>query len=126
MENPIYERLITTLESHFGLGKALASGNGVRFVSARRGKATVYHSMVSAGNRAEIAFEPVSMAKRFGVTEGELRTMIAKWRTQTGRDVSPDAQFNWPRVGLSEAKHVDTLLQDLRQQLESAVGGARS
>jgi hypothetical protein len=126
MESPLYQRLITALECHLGPGKALASGNGVRFVSARRGKATVYHSMVSAGNCAEIAFEPISMAKRFGVTEGELRTMIAKWRTQTGRDISPDAKFNWPRVGLSEAKHVDTLLQDMRQQLESAVGGAHS
>lgn len=100
MENPVYESVVSRLAGLLGPGKALESGSGTRFTSAKRGKVTVYHTNLATGNHAEVAFDPPTMAKRMSMSEREFRSLIADLRGRTGRAVSPDPQFNWPRVGL--------------------------
>lgn len=121
MQNQIFDSLVNRLPVHFGTAQPLASGSGVRFQSAKRGKLTVYHANLAAGNLAEIAFEPVTMARRLSMTERELRALVGDLRSMTGRDVSPDTRFNWPRVGLAEAAHVEALIAALEKYL-MAVG----
>lgn len=108
MQNPVFDSLVDSLSVHFGTGHPLVTG--VRFQSARRGRLSVYHSNVAAGNQAEVAFEPATMAKRLSMSERELRSLVADMRSATGRDVSPDPQFNWPRVGLADAAHVEVVV----------------
>ncbi|WP_298236596.1 hypothetical protein [uncultured Azohydromonas sp.] len=120
MENHLYDMTVDRLSTYFGTAQPLDSGNGARFTSARRGKATVYHANIAPGNRAELAFEPASMAKRLALTEREFRSLVADWRSRTGRDVQPDPQFNWPRVGISEAPHVEAIVADIARCLTPA------
>lgn len=117
MQNPVFDSLVNSLMVHFGTGHPLASGTGVRFQSAKRGKLTVYHSNVAAGNQAEVAFEPATMAKRLSMSERELRSLVGDIRSATGRDVWPDPQFNWPRVGLADAAHVEVVVARIQECL---------
>lgn len=68
-----------------------------------------------------MAFEPVSMARRLSLPEGEIRARVAEFRARTGRDVLPDQQFNWPRVGLADAAHVEAIVT----AIENSFGAAR-
>lgn len=120
MQNQIFDSLVARLGEHFGTGHSHKSGTGVRFKSARRGKLTVYHTNLATGNQAEVAFEPVSMARRLSMSEGEIRALIAEFRARTGRDVSPDPQFNWSRVGFADAAHVEAIVTAIEQSLGAA------
>lgn len=120
MQNQIFDSLVTRLTVHFWTGHPLDGGTGVRFQSAKRGKLTVYHANLATGNQAEVAFEPATMAKRMSMTERELRSLIGEVRSRTGRDVSPDPQFNWPRVGLADAAHVDVVATAIEKNLLAA------
>ncbi len=120
MQNQIFDSLVTRLMVHFGTGHPLDSGTGVRFQSTKRGKLTVYHANLATGNQAEVAFEPATMAKRLSMSERELRSLIGDLRSRTGRDVSPDPQFNWPRVGLAEAAHVEVIVTAIQKSLLAA------
>jgi len=65
MRNSIYDRAVMTLSELLGSSpQDLQSGNGCRFVNSRRGKATVYHSNIAGGNRAEVAFQVESFSER--------------------------------------------------------------
>lgn len=116
MENDIFALLISVLAPRLGRASPLDSGNGARFTSARKGKATVYHSNIAPGNHAEIAFEVESMANALGKSAGEFRSMLTQLRAATGRPIEPNAQFNWPRVGVSSAAHVDLIAQVVTPQ----------
>lgn len=110
MQNAVFDFLVSRLAVHFGTFQPLESDSGVRFLSAKRGKITVYHSNLAVGNQAEIAFEPVTMAKRLSISERDFRSLVGDLRSATGRDVLPNLQFNWPRVGVSEAAHVEAIV----------------
>lgn len=114
MENPVYASAVAALTTLLGTGETLASGNGVRFKSARRGKATIYHSNIALGNQAEIAFEVSSMANRLGMSEGEFRSLVASLRNATGRPVQPNPQYNWPRIGIFDQDHVGSVIATLQ------------
>ncbi len=105
MENDVFDAVVASLSAHLGAPTPHESGTGSRFKSARKGKATVYHSRVASGNRAEIAFEVESMASRLGISQGEFRELVARLQTATARPVDLNAQFMWPRVGLSSSDH---------------------
>lgn len=111
MENPAYESVVSRLAGILGTGKPLESGSGIRFTSAKRGKVTVYHANLATGNQVEVAFDPPTMAKRMSMSEREFRSLIADLRDRTGRAVSPDPQFNWPRVGLASESDVVAVVQ---------------
>jgi len=96
------------------------SETGVRFKSAAKGKATVYHTGVAAGNGAEVAFDVGSMALRFQMSEGEFKTFAADLQTATRRPVEPNTQFNWPRVGLASEAHVALVREAIRERLQRA------
>lgn len=114
MQNEMFDRLVAALSSELGAPKEHESGTGVRFTSARRGKATVYHSGVAPGNQAEIAFEVDSMSQRLGLSASEFRARLADLRKTTGRDVQPNAQYNWPRVGLVSVEQIELVMQQVR------------
>lgn len=120
MQNQVFDALVARLTVYFGTGHPLESGTGVRFQSSKRGKLTVYHTNLAPGNQAEIAFEPGSLAKRLAMTERELRALIGELRSKTGREVSPDPQFNWPRVGLADSEHVEVVVAALASELPAA------
>lgn len=114
MENPIFNSLVAALATELGSPKEHESGTGRRFTSAKKGKATVYHSGIAPGNQAEVAFDVASMAKRLDVSESEFRGRLATLRQQTGREVEPNTQHNWPRVGVASPEHVELLLAEIR------------
>jgi len=120
MQNQIFDALVSKLAIHFGTCHPLNSGTGVRFQSAKRGKLTVYHANLATGNQAEVAFEPATMAKRLAMSERELRSLIGDFRSRTGRDVSPDPQFNWPRAGFANAQDVDAVVAAIEKSLLAA------
>ena len=120
MQNQIFDSLVARLGEHFGTGRPLDNGTGVRFQSVRRGKLTIYHADLATGNQAEVAFEPVSMARRLSISEGEIRALVAEFRARTGRDVWPDPQFNWPRVGFADAAHVEAIVTAIEHSLGAA------
>ena len=120
MQNQIFDSLVTRLTVHFGTGHPLVSGTGVRFQSAKHGKLTIYHANLATGNQAEVAFEPATVAKRLSMSERELRSLIGDFQSRTGRDVSPDPQFNWPRVGLADAEHVEVIVTAIEKCLSAA------
>ena len=119
MQNQVFDALVAGLTVHFGTGHPLDSGTGVRFQLSKRGKLTAYHTNIATGNQAEIAFEPGTVAKRLAMTERELRSLIGELRTKTGRGVSPDPQFNWPRVGLADTRDVELVLAAIENGLQS-------
>ena len=116
MENDVYHALISGLSAQLGAPQGLESGNGARFTSARKGKATVYHRDIASGNRAEMAFHRASMAARLGMSEAEFGTAVEQWRRQTGCPVQINQQHLWPRVGFSSLEQVSTLLRTLWSQ----------
>ena len=120
MQNQVFDLLVMSLTAHFGSGHPLDSGSGIRFQSSKRGKLTVYHTNLATGNQLEAAFEPVTMAKRMSMSEGELRSLVSDFRSRTGRDVLPDSQFNWPRVGFSDAAHVELIVTAIEKSLAAA------
>jgi hypothetical protein len=115
MENDIYTMLVSALAPRLGSASPHTSGTGARFTSARKGKATVYHSDIAAGNHAEVAFEVESMANALGMTAGRFRSLLAQLRAATGRPVEPNPRFNWPRVGVASEADVTLIAHALRQ-----------
>jgi hypothetical protein len=116
MENDVYRALISGLATQLGAAQPLASGNGARFTSPHKGKATVYHREIAPGNRAEIAFHRASMAERLGMSEVEFAATVDQWRLQTARPVQLNQQYLWPRVGFSSVEQVSTFLSMLWNQ----------
>lgn len=116
MENETYLATISGLSALLGGAQSLASGNGARFTSENKGKATVYHKDIAAGNQTEIAFHSASMAHRLGITESECCTLVQTWRQQTGRPVQLNKKYMWPRVGLSSPEQAGALITLLRSR----------
>lgn len=110
MQNRIFDATVRALGPVLGSPEPLASGNGVRFKSEQKGKATVYHSEVSTGNQAEVAFHVDSTAARLRTTTAEFRSLISALRASTGRPVQPNAQYDLPRIGLTTEEHVAELV----------------
>lgn len=119
MENEVFRLLSDALSMHLGTPSPHESQTGARFKAPHKGKATVYHAKIAPGNHAEVAFEPVSMACRLQMTEGELRAFLSDLRIATGRPVLPNPQFDWPRVGVESAAHVALIADFLRQRLQT-------
>jgi hypothetical protein len=118
MVTTIFDSLSRALTEQLGSPSPLDSGNGVRFKSAQKGKATIYHGNIAPGNSAEVAFDVVSMAGRLRMGQEEFRLFVGQLRASTGRPVEPNSQFNWPRVGL--ASEADVVL--IRQALQAKFG----
>lgn len=88
MENEVFRSLASVLAEHLGAPTMHESETGVRFKSAAKGKATVYHTGVAAGNDAEVAFDVESMALRLRMSDDEFRKFAANLRTSTS-DLAP-------------------------------------
>lgn len=116
MENETYRSLFGALSVHLGAPSSHVSGSGVRFKSQLKGKATVYHDNIAPGNQAEVAFDVESMASRLRMTAREFQSFVAQLRASTGRPVESNAQFNWPRVGISTESHVALIDGALHQR----------
>jgi len=114
MQNPTYDALIQELTPLLGAPKDHESGSGARFTSSSKGKATVYHSNLAPGNQAEMAVDIASNAARLGVSEREMRERVAQARALNGREVETNAQYNWPRIGLSCREHIAAVLVAMR------------
>ena len=119
MENEMFRLLSGALALHLGASSPNKGQTGARFKASHKGKATVYHENIAPGNHAEVAFEPVSMAHRLQMTEGELRAFLSDLRTSTGRPVLPNPRFDWPRVGVESAAHVAMIAGFLQQRLQT-------
>lgn len=117
MDNRIFQAAVAVFAPLLGAPEPLVSGNGVRFKSGSKGKATVYHSEVAPGNQAEIAFHVDSMATRLRLTAPEFRSLIEELRSSTGRPVEPNAQHKWPRVGLSSDQHLSVVVERITSLL---------
>ncbi|MFT3961624.1 hypothetical protein [Propionivibrio sp.] len=118
MENETYLATISGLSTLLGRPQLLTSGNGARFTSATKGKVTVYHRDIAAGNQTEVAFHIVSMAHRLGTSESEFRALVQVWKQQTGRSVQMNQQYIWPRVGLSSPEQAATLITLIQSRIE--------
>jgi hypothetical protein len=117
MENDAFRTLVSALAEFLGSPDRNVSGTGSRFKSSRKGKATVYHSGIAAGNQAEVAFEVESMAQRFNISPTEFRAFVAQLRAATGRLVEPNPQYNWPRIGVASQADVSLVVETLRHRL---------
>ncbi len=117
MENDAFRTLVSALAEFLGSPDTNVSGTGSRFKSMRKGKATVYHSGIAAGNQAEVAFEVESMAQRLQVSPTEFRAFVAQLRAVTGRMVEPNPQYNWPRIGVASQTDVNVIVEALRHRL---------
>lgn len=117
MENDTFRVLVSTLAEFLGAPDMNVSGTGSRFKSSRKGKATVYHSGIAAGNQAEVAFEVESMARRLAIPPTVFRALIAELRATTGRPVEPNPQYNWPRIGVASQSDVNLVAEALRHRL---------
>lgn len=120
MENEIFRSVIAELGQFFGSAKPHVARTGARFTSAQKGKLTVYHSNIAPSNSAEIAFEPISMARRLMLSEAGLRSFVAQLRGLTDQPTETNTQYNWPRVGLVSQTHVDVVVAQLRERLGGA------
>ena len=110
MDNDTYREIVKGLSVLLGAAQPLESGNGARFTSAKKGKATAYHSDLAPGNGAEVAFHVDSMAQRLGIASAEFRSIVDQWRQKTGRHVQINQQYQWPRVGFSSIDQVAEVL----------------
>ena len=119
MENEIFRLLVEEIFLHPAAPSKLSSGNGVRFKSSLKGKATVYHSGIAPGNHAEVAFDRHSMASRLSMTEGEFGSFVAELWASTGRPVESNSQYNWVRVGIAAQMHVALIGEALRNRLRA-------
>lgn len=117
MKNEVFERTLSELIPIFGACEELKSGNGSRFKSAKKGKVTVYHSDIESGNRAEIAFEIDSMAKRLNTTPRAIGLFVAEMKAATGRDVVVNPRFGWPRVGVASLENLELVKRALLARL---------
>lgn len=112
--NQIFELTVAALAQVLGSTPTkLDSGNGCRFTKAARGKATVYHADIAPGNRAEIAFEPASFAARLKMEPAQAAAYFAQIHKVTGRPVSLNSRFKWPRVGIVDALDLERLMSEL-------------
>lgn len=115
MDNEIYRGLLMSMRVYLGSPDFLDSGTGARFKSSIRGKVTIYHENIAAGNQAEVAFDGVSMARRFGFSIDDFRERIRQLNLLTGRPVNENSQYGWPRVGVSSQEHVEIILNAMRE-----------
>lgn len=115
MRNETYVSVSAAVRGIFGRGESLPSGNGDRYRSA--GKITVYHENLAPGNQVEIAFEPESIASRFGATEEEIRSLIEEIRRSTGNEINFNNQYRWPRIGIASQADAQLVVQLLRSRL---------
>ena len=117
MRNQIYDRVVLALSDLTGSApQDLVSGNGCRFTSSRRGKATVYHSNIAGGNRAEIAFHEDSFAERLRLQPFEIRPFFMEVADLTSRPTNPDPTYNWPRVGIASDDDVSSVMDHLSER----------
>lgn len=117
MLNNVYNRAMSELKTIFGRFNDLPSGNGARIQAAKRGKMTIYHQSIAAGNQAELAFDVQSFGERLGLTESDTRAFLSQLRATTGRPVEINAQYEWPRVGLATEEHVIKVIAAIKQRL---------
>lgn len=117
MLNNVYNRAMSELATIFGRFNDLPSGNGARIQAAKKGKMTIYHQSIAAGNQAEIAFDIPSFSERLGLTESETLAFLSQLRATTGRPVQINAHFKWPRVGLATDEHVAKVISAIRHRL---------
>src|ERR1700694_3888528 len=101
MKNDVYDTTVREFRELFGAPADLETGSGTRFTSGAKGKVTIYHRDIAAGNGAEVAFEVKSLGKRMGESENVVRRFISELKTLTGREVDLNAKHNWPRVGIA-------------------------
>lgn len=116
--NNIYSKAVSELSTIFGAFSNLDSGTGARTTSAKKGKMTIYHRNIAAGNSAEIAFEIESIGTKLKLNETETRGFLADLKSLTGRPVELNARYQWPRVGLSKDEDVAKVMDAIRKQIE--------
>lgn len=120
MSNAIYNRALSELATTFGSSFSnLESGTGARVQSAKKGKMTIYHRNIAAGNQAEIAFDVPSLAARIRLSESETISFLAELKLLTGRPVELNRQYLWPRVGFATDEHVTKVIHALKARVLS-------
>lgn len=119
METEIFRSLAEGLAPYLGSARPLDSGNGLRFTSETKGKATIYHTDIASGNHAEVAFEAKSMSRRLRMSEAEFKSFVGQLRSSTGRPTEPNQQFDWPRVGLDSHSHVAMITEAIQRRIQS-------
>lgn len=112
----VYEILLSEMTLIFGKVSPLASGNGARFRS-KKGVITVYCHDIHSGNRAEIAFNIDSFSKSSGKSEGEIKRLVAELTRLTGHGVKINPDWQWPRVGLSNADQVGKVVSFVKSRI---------
>jgi 5-methylcytosine-specific restriction endonuclease McrA len=117
MKNDVYEYLFVELTPLFGRPQELESGNGARCISPKKGKLTIYHSGIAAGNYVEIAFNIKSIAVRFGLNSQSASSMIRELMMLTGREVIINKQHEWPRVGFATIDQANKVLESIKIRL---------
>jgi len=120
MVNDVYEHAVLMFGKLFGKAQPLNSGTGVRFTNSSRGKVTIYHEAIAAGNRAEMAIDPATFSRRLRRTHSQTLALIQQLRTHTGRDVDRNPQHDWPRIGFSTKDDVNTVAEILTTRINEA------
>lgn len=110
MSNPIFDHLREQLAATIGGSEDLGSGSGTRFRSVRFGRCTVYRRPVAAGNGAEVAFHPQSLASAAGMSEADSLLAIHRLQAATGREININPQHRWLRVGVATADDVERVI----------------
>ena len=106
MTNDLFQRAVAEFGQLLGAPQELSSGSGVRFVSFKKGRATLYHERIAAGNRAELAIDPDSFGRRLAQSPAAVRTLVGQLRALTGRAVDTNPQHDWPRVGFATEEDI--------------------
>ena len=120
MSNAIYSRALSELATIFGSSFSnLESGTGARVQSAKKGKMTIYHRDIAAGNMAEVAFDVPSLAARFNLSESQTTAVLTQLKLLTGQPVALNPRYQWPRVGFSTAEHITKVIHALNARLPS-------
>lgn len=117
MDNPVYQKALEKMRKLFGSPQPLASGTGARCVNGKKGKVTLYHQEIAPGNQAELALEIESIARRKGIPSNEARKFILELRALTGREISPNRQYDWPRIGFQTVDNVEAVAAELEKWL---------
>lgn len=117
MRNDVFDYAVGRFSEFLGSSaQPLDSGTGSRFTSSRRGKVTIYHQNIAAGNRAEVAFNTESLLERLRLQSHEVRAYFESVREATGRPVEPNPRYQWPRVGMANRDDVDYVVDFLSER----------
>lgn len=126
MENAVYLAAVKKLETLYGPLSSWQRPHGVRTTSSPKGKISLYHERIAAGNLAEVAFHVESMALATKRDEAEVREFIEVVARATGRPTRLDPRNRWPRIGFAEPHHLDLALDHLLKFFEAHIGQPRS